>query len=101
MLDVVGGRCFGWWPAATVGPDHAVGAFGLACPTSELLVIEPTVGAMGREQLVVRAGLDDAAAFDDVDDVGGLDGREPVGHRDGRAAGNQLAERGLDLAFRH
>ena len=57
---------------------------------------ERRVAAAAREQLVVRAELDDAAAVEHDDLVGVADGREPVRDRDRRPPLRQPLERGLD-----
>src|SRR5947209_2461435 len=54
---------------------------------------EARVAALERDQLVVRATLDDLAAVEDDDLVGVSDGREAVGDRDRRAALGQPVER--------
>ena len=52
-----------------------------------------------REQLVVRAALDDAAAVEHHDLVGVADGRQPVGDRDRRPALGELVQRLLHRAL--
>ena len=57
----------------------------------ELLVVQPGVEAAARDELAVRAALDDPAALEDEDPVGAQDRRQAVGDRDRRPA---LGERG-------
>jgi hypothetical protein len=59
-----------------VGEDDAVGAAGLDGAAAELLGVQLGVEAVLREQLAMRAALDDASAVEDEDGVGGQDRRE-------------------------
>src|SRR5581483_8934332 len=53
---------------------------------------EVRVAAVGREQLLVRPFLDDAAVLEDDDPVGAPDRREPVRDEDRRQSFRQLEE---------
>lgn len=56
--------------------------------------------AIGRQQLLVRTTLDDAALVHDQNQVGFLDGRQPVSDHQRGAAFHDLVERRLDMPFR-
>ncbi len=64
-----------------------------------LLGVELVVAAAELEQRLMRAALDDAAAFDHQDLIGAADGREPVGDDERRAALHQVREALLDQRF--
>src|SRR4051795_2561562 len=64
------------------------------------VAVQRQVEAACREQLVVRALLDDPAVLQDDDQVGVADRREPVGDDEGRAAVQKPPQRALDLSFR-
>ena len=64
--------------------------------TRELGGIQRRVGAVGREQLGVRALLDDAAVLHDEDEVGVADRREAVRDDEARAVGPQRRHGVLD-----
>ena len=63
------------------------------------VAVQPPVGALGVEQLVVRALLDDPAAVEHDDPAGLADRRQAVGDDDRRAAREQPAQAGLDAAL--
>ena len=69
---------------------------GGQAPARELRVVEPGVGAVGREQLVVGALLDDRAVLHHQDQVGVADRGEPVGDDERRAVGAQRGHRVLE-----
>src|SRR5207248_10874892 len=51
----------------------------------ELGLVEARINAVASKQLVMFAGLDDAAAIEHADHVGADDRRQAVGNDDGRA----------------
>src|SRR5438093_951961 len=78
------------------------GESALACQEGELGVArhEGGVAAAGEDQLLVPAGLDDAAAVEHDDLVRVADGREPVGDCDRRPAFGEPVERLLHEPLR-
>jgi hypothetical protein len=56
-----------------------------ACRQLELLVVQPCVSTALRQQIGMRAALDDAPAVVHEDEVSPQDGREPMGDGQGRA----------------
>src|SRR5712691_9513940 len=74
--------------------DAMLARGGLMSPVLEL--IEAVVDAALREEILVRAHLNDAALVQHDDPVDVLDGRETVSDDDRRPAGHELRERVLD-----
>jgi len=60
---------------------------------------ERRVPTAAREQVLVRAHLDNPPVVEDDDLIGIADGREPVGDCDRRAALGEALERGLDRSL--
>src|SRR5229473_2816047 len=76
--------------------SRAIRVLGHVCgPVS----IERRVEAAFRQQLVVRALLDDPAVLQHDDQVGIPNRRQAVGDDEGRPAGEQELQRALDLAL--
>ena len=63
------------------------------------VAVEARVEPAARDQLLVRALLDDLAVLEHDDQVGVADRREPVRDHERRAAGEQTPQRPLDLAL--
>src|SRR5919106_1733361 len=61
--------------------------------------VERAVAAAERDELVVRALLDDAAVLEDDDEVGAADRREPVGDDERRPSREESPQRELDAAL--
>ncbi len=61
-------------------------------PALELRSVELGVEALGREQLQVRAALDDPALVDDENLIGLANGRQPVRDDDRGSAGERRRE---------
>ena len=85
------GGAGGWGGWATVRSTRPFG-HGLG----ELGGVEPGVGAVGGQQLVVGALLDDVAGLHHQDQVGVADRRQPVRDDEARPAGAQRGHRPLD-----
>ena len=62
-----------------------------------LAFIQLAIPASEREELRVRAALDNLALFHDEDLIGARDGRQPVGNDKRGASGAKRGEAGLDL----
>src|SRR3954470_19196546 len=101
LADCFAGSSNGKTPASGAGyrgsspcpaARSAASGRGLCRPVA----VEPPVGALGGQQLLVRALLDDPAAVEHDDPPGAPDGREAVRETAPRAAGQQPPQPGLD-----
>ena len=61
----------------------------------ELQCVQPTIGSVVPQQLIVRSGFDDSPAFDDVDPVGARHGRQAMGYDQGRPPAHEIGQRFL------
>src|SRR6516225_969751 len=91
--------------AFVFGEGDGNGRFGLCHGTAEILgelhlsMVEPGIGAMGREELAVVADFDDVAALEYDQTVGFAERAEAVGDGNRCAAADELVEGLLNLSF--
>src|SRR5262245_57673524 len=86
------------WPSSRQALGYRAGALDYLV-LLELQLVEHRVAPIVAQQLVVAAGLHDAAAVDHQDAVGMHDGCEPMRDRDGGAAAAELGDRFLHVAL--
>ena len=103
MLLIIG-RLVDACGVATAAAPRPAAAAADSAPASvleQLHLVEPRVGAVRpREQLVVAADLDDAAALEHDDRIGAADRREPVRDDERGAVQHQRRQRVLHQALR-